>query len=102
MTDKHFEIMCNPNKFLLVLVHLLEVETEKSHRKYFNQRLLDIDGRFARDLDYLFVAQYIVEAKQILDDANNFIGKQIGGDRITASHTGALRPGSRLVWLFSR
>ena len=28
---------------------------------YINQRLLDVDGRFARDLDYLFVAQYIVE-----------------------------------------
>ena len=33
--------------------------------KYFNQRLLYVSGRFARDLDYLFVAQYIVEAKQI-------------------------------------
>ncbi len=72
------------------MVHLIVVGTEKSHRKYFNQRLLDVDGRFARDLDYLFVAQYIVEAKQILDDGNNFIwrqkpGRQIGGDRITAS-----------------
>ena len=36
--------------------------------KYFNQRLLDVDGRFARDLDYLFLAQYIVEAKQVMDD----------------------------------
>ncbi len=35
-----------------------------TYRKYFNQRLLDVDGRFARDTEYLFVAQYIVEAKQ--------------------------------------
>ena len=35
---------------------------------YFNARLQDIDGRFARDLDYLFVAQYIFECKQVLDD----------------------------------
>ena len=38
--------------------------------------MLDVDGRFARDLDYLFVAQYIVEAKQVLDDGNNYIWKQ--------------------------
>ena len=47
-----------------------------TYRKYFNQRLLDVDGRFAKDIDYLFVAQYIVEAKQIVDDANNFIRRQ--------------------------
>ena len=45
--------------------------------------------RFARDLDYLFVAQYIVEAKQIIDDGNNFIWHQKpgkgSGSRITAS-----------------
>ena len=39
-----------------------------TYRKNFNQRLLDVDGRIARDLDYLFVAQYIVEAKQVLYD----------------------------------
>ena len=38
-----------------------------------NQRLLDVDARFARDLDYLFVAKYIVESKQVFDDANNFV-----------------------------
>ena len=27
---------------------------------------------FAEDLDYPFVAQYIVEAKQVMDDGNNF------------------------------
>ena len=47
-----------------------------TYRKYFNQRLLDVDGRFACDLDYLFVAQYIVEAKQVLDDGNNYIWRQ--------------------------
>ena len=46
--------------------------------------------RFARDLDYLFVAQYIVEAKHIIDDGNNFIwrqkpGKRSGSRRIPAS-----------------
>ena len=30
-------------------------------------------------MDYLFVAQYIVEAKQIMDDANNYIWRQKPG-----------------------
>jgi hypothetical protein len=37
-------------------------------RKYFNQRLLHKDGRFASDIDYLLAAQYTVEAKQVRDD----------------------------------
>ena len=37
---------------------------------------LDVDGRLARDLDNLFVAQYIVETKQVLDNGNNFAWKQ--------------------------
>ena len=39
-------------------------------RKYFNQRLLDADGRFARDIEYLLTAQYAVESKQVADDAS--------------------------------
>ena len=58
-------------------------------RKYFNQRILDVDGRFARDVEYLFAAQYAVKAKQIMDDANNFIfwqhpGRQNSGQPINA------------------
>ena len=47
--------------------------------------LLDVDGRFARDLDYLFVAQYIVEAKQVLDDGNNFAWRQKPSRQFTAA-----------------
>ena len=39
-------------------------------RKYFNQRLLDADGRFAKGVEYLPTAQYAVESKQVNDDAN--------------------------------
>ena len=56
-----------------------------TYRKYFNQRLLDVDGRFARDLDYLFVAQYIVEAKQVSDDGNNFAWRHKPSRSFTAS-----------------
>ena len=77
MTDEHFEAMCNPCNFPYGNgTFSTDRERKLTYRKYFNQRLLDVDGRFARDLDYLFVAQYIVEAKQILDDGSHFIWRR--------------------------
>ena len=71
MTDKDFEAMFNPNKFSYGTGAFSTSRPRKiTYKKYLNQRLLDVDGRFARDLDHLFVAQYIVEAKQVFDDGN--------------------------------
>ena len=73
MTDSNFEAMFNPDKFCYGNgIFCSDKPRKLTYRKYFNQRLLDVDGRFAKVLDYLFVAQYIVEAKQVFDDANNF------------------------------
>ena len=47
--------------------------------------MTDVDGRFARDLDYLFVAQYIVEAKRVLDDGINFAWRQKPSRQFTAA-----------------
>ena len=64
MTDANFEAMSNPDKFPYGSgTFSSDLPRKLIYRKYYNQRLLDVDGRFARDLDYLFVAQYIVEAK---------------------------------------
>ena len=77
MNDIRFEEMFNPNKFCFDVGGFHTERCRKiTYRKYFNQRLLDVDGRFAKDLDYFFVAQYIVESKQIHDDANNLIWRQ--------------------------
>ena len=77
MTDVNFEAMSNPDKFPYGTGTFFNKQPRKlMYRKYFNQRLLDVNGRFARDLDYLFVAQYIVEAKQVIDDGNNFAWRQ--------------------------
>ncbi len=85
MTDPNFETMSNPEKFPNSSgCFATERPNKITYRKYFNQRLLDVDGRFAKDTDYLFVAQYIVEAKQILDDASNFIWRQKPGRNFTA------------------
>ena len=86
MTDSNFEAMSNPDKFPFCNGTFRSERPKKlTYRKYFNQRLLDVDGRFARDLDYLFVAQYIVEAKQVLDDGNNFAWRQKPSRQFTAA-----------------
>ena len=80
MTDTQFEELCNPDKFCFGSGGFCEKHPKSiTLRKYFNQRILDVDGRFARDVEYLFVAQYSVEAKQILDDANCYIWRQKPG-----------------------
>ena len=63
MNDAHFEEMSNPDKYPFGIGGYNTNRDRKiTCRKYYNQRLLDVDRRFACDLDYLFVAQYIVEA----------------------------------------
>ena len=86
MTDSGFEAMFNPDKFCYGDGTFSSDRPRKlTYRKYFNQRLLDVDGRFARDLDYLFVAQYIVEANQVSGDANNFVWRQKPSGQFTAA-----------------
>ena len=86
MTDSNFEAMSNPDKFPFANGTFSSERPKKlTYRKYFHQRLLDVDGRFARDLDYLFVARYIVEAKQVLNDGNNFAWRQKPSRQFTAA-----------------
>ena len=71
LTDEHFEEMCNPSKYPGGSFGLMANREKKlTVRKYFNQRLLDVDGRFAKDVEYLLAVQYAVESKQVADDAN--------------------------------
>ena len=38
-------------------------------KKYFQQCLLNVDGRFAQNIEYQFCAKYIADIKQIESDA---------------------------------
>ena len=57
-------------------------------RKYFQQRLLNVDGHFAKNIEYIFCAQYISDIQQIQSDANLAIrlsrGCTLNGQNITA------------------
>ena len=59
-------------------------------RKYFQQHLLNVDVRFAQNIEYLFCAQYIANIKQIESDASLAImlsqGRTLGGHKIAAGH----------------
>ena len=78
--------MCNPNKFPFGTgCFNQECSRKITYRKYFQQCLLDVDGHFSRDLDYLFAAQFIVESKQVFNDASHFIWRQKPSVQLTAS-----------------
>ena len=83
--------MCNPTKYPNgVGGHKFQREQRLTLRKFFNQRLLDADGRFARDVEYMLTAQYAVDSKQINDEANIALhqtqGRLYRGQTLTASH----------------
>ena len=58
--------------------------------KYFQQCLLNVNGRFAQNIEYLFCEQYITDIKQIESVATLAImlsrGRTPGGHKITAGH----------------
>ena len=74
LSDPHFEELSNPEKFPDGQNGLLsEREKPIQTRRYFNQRLLDVDGRFAKSTDYLLSAQYATESQQIHGNINHFV-----------------------------
>ena len=104
LTDKHFEEMCNPTKYPCGnFGFMANRKKQLTVRKYFNQRLLDVDGRFAKDVEYLLTAQYAVESKQVTDDANIVLrqsqGRLYKGQTITA---GTIKDQSILLQMMQR
>lgn len=57
-------------------------------KRYFNQRILDVDGRFAKDIDYILTAQYMMEKNQVMSDINIMLrqskGRAINRQNLTA------------------
>ena len=79
LSDPNFEELANPDKYPDGKFALAaERETDITPRRYFNQRLLDCDGRFAKSPEYLLSAQYATESKQVTSDINHFVFRQSG------------------------
>ena len=72
LLDNDFEVLDFPDLFpiwWLVGYHSANRKVKLPIRKYFHQHLLNIDGRFAQNIEYLFCAQYIADIKQVESDA---------------------------------
>ena len=69
LTDTLFEELANPDKFPYGNGGFADTErdTKLTLRKYVNAHLLDQDGRFAKDIEYIFAMQYAIEHKQVRD-----------------------------------
>ena len=88
--DNDFEVLAFPDLFPYGSggYHNANRKVKLPIRKYFQQHLLNIDGRFAQNIEYLFYAQYIADIKEIESDATLPIclsqGRTLGGHKITA------------------
>ena len=90
LLDNDFEVLAFPDLFPYGkgAYHSTDRSVNLPIRKYFQQRLLNVDGRFAKNMEYIFCAQYISDIKQIQSDANLAIrlthGRTLSGQNITA------------------
>jgi hypothetical protein len=63
-------------------------QTKLDMRRYFQQRILNVDGRFTSNIEYLLAAQYATELKQIKGSIFHHLrlkqGKTLHGTKVTA------------------
>ena len=69
--DNDFEVLAFPDLFPYGSggYHSANRKVKLPIRKYFQPYLLNVDGRFAQNIEYLFCTQYIADIKQIENDA---------------------------------
>ena len=90
LTDDLCEILAFPNHFPSGSFGFNDPQrtTSLSRRRYFNQRLQNVDARFACDSEYLFFAQYLTEVEQINNNMSIALRKGKAGTDFKA---GALK-----------
>ena len=71
LLDNDFEVVAFPDHFPYGGggYHGVNRKVKLLIRKCFQQCLLDVDGRFAQNIQYQFCAQYTADIKQIESDA---------------------------------
>ena len=71
LLDNDFEVLAFPDLFPYGSggYHSANRKVKLPIRKYFQQCLLNVDSRFAQNIEYLLCAQYIADIKQIESDA---------------------------------
>ena len=105
LTDTLFEELANPDKFPYGKGGFADTErdTKLTLRKYVNARLLDQDGRFAKDIEYIFAMQYAVEHKQVRDSISVALRQTRGRQQVSRNlHAGMLKNPQHLQNLFKK
>ena len=71
LLDNYFQVLAFPDLFLYGGggYHNSHRKVKLPIRKYSQQHLLNVDGRFTQNIEYLFCAQYIADIKHIESDA---------------------------------
>ena len=91
LLDDEFEVLAFPN--LSPLGCFSYYSEQRSVKlplwKYFQQRLLNVDGQFAKNIEYIFCAQHMIDLQHIQSEINLAIrlsrGRTLNGTDITAS-----------------
>lgn len=79
MDDDKFEALAFPHLFPLGRNTLSTGRTVNlTAKKYFIQKILDVDGRFAKNIDYLLAAQYCSEQKHVQDSISIMMRQSCG------------------------
>ena len=105
LTDTLFEELANPDKFPFGKGGFVDTErdTKLTLRKYVNARLLDQDGHFAKDIEYIFAMQYAVEHKQVRDSISIALRQTRGRQQVSRNlHAGMLKNPQHLQNLFKK
>ncbi|VDI51626.1 Hypothetical predicted protein, partial [Mytilus galloprovincialis] len=71
-------------------------------KKYFNARILNKTGVFAKNIEYLFFAQYVTEYKQIMDSISIAVRKAYSHSSGEAVNVGMLKDPVRLQSLIMK
>ena len=105
LTDTLFEELANPDKFPYGAGGFADTErdTKLTLRKYVNACLLDQDGHFARDIEYIFAMQYAVEHKQVRDSISIALRQTRGCQQVGRNlDAGMLKNPQHLQTLFKK
>nr|XP_061819798.1 uncharacterized protein LOC133608527 isoform X1 [Nerophis lumbriciformis] len=89
LSDKLNEAKCFP---VLFPTSTNTFHTRRTHRltlsRYFNNRVMHADGRFARNVEYIFFSQYMSELDQVISSISVAMRKGKGGQ-----HSQRISPG---------
>ena len=102
LMDEDFEVLAFPNLFPYGkggFTVLQPRERDLNLRRYVNQRLLNKDGRFGQNIEFIFAFQYATELKQLRTDMSMSLKRRSSeGKRITVGDMRNFQKVNNMIW----